>query len=167
MNCNLEYCGIAEHFDMSTQAPIPNIHFKVQSGVYAAHKASEKLLYELAPLVLNAEETGAIELVMAEALNNIVEHGYPDPKNGGPISIYCEHGTKGLNIKLVDNGLPMPNGKIPAGLAVNTDVELKDMPEGGFGWFIIKDLAKDVAYTRTLDTNRLDLHIAITVSAKN
>lgn len=61
----------------------------------------------------------------------------------------------------------MPDDETPAGLAVNTDVELKDMPEGGFGWFIIKDLAKDVAYTRTLDTNRLDLRIAITFGGKN
>lgn len=151
---------------MSDQAPIPNIHFTVQSGVYAAREASEKLMHELAPLGLDAEEAGAIELIMAEALNNIVEHGYPDPQNSGPISIYCEHGTKGLNIKLVDTGLPMPDSKAPAGLAPKTDVALTDLPEGGFGWFIIKDLAKDVVYTRTDDANRLDLRIAITFGSE-
>ena len=152
---------------MSDKGPIPHIHFTVQSGVYAAREASAKLMDGLAPLDLDVEEAGTVELVVAEALNNIVEHGYPDPKNGGPISIYCEHGKKGLNIKLIDKGLPMPDGKTPIGLAANTDVEFMDMPEGGFGWFIIKDLAKDVVYSRVDEVNRLDLRIAIALGTNN
>jgi serine/threonine-protein kinase RsbW len=167
MNYNLEHSGITEQFNMSHQAAIPHIHFTVQSGVYAAREASAKLMDGLAPLDLDIEEAGTVELVMAEALNNIVEHGYPDPKNGGPISIYCEHGNKGLQIKLIDKGLPMPDGKTPVGLAVNTNVEMVDMPEGGFGWFIIKDLAKDVVYSRSKEANRLDLRIAIALGTTN
>ncbi len=115
----------------------------------------------LEPLELDIWEAGTVEMVMAEALNNIVEHGYPDPENGGPISVYCAHGITGLNIKLVDKGLPMPNGQTPIGLVADTDVDLKDMPEGGFGWFIIKNLAKDIVYSRVNEVNLLDLRIAI------
>jgi serine/threonine-protein kinase RsbW len=167
MNYNIEHACITEHFKMSNQAPLPNFHFTVQSGIYAAREASTKLMIELAPLNLDVEETGAIELIIAEVLNNIVEHGYPDPKNGGPISIYCEQGNRGLSFKLIDKGLPMPDGAPPVGLAANIDVELKDLPEGGFGWSIIKNLAKDIVYTRTDDANRLDLRIAIAVGSKN
>lgn len=157
----------SEHFNMAIQRAIPNIHFTVQSGTFAARDASAMLMDQLAPLDLDVEEAGTVELVMAEALNNIVEHGYPDPENGGPITITCKHGTKGLNIKLVDYGLPMPDGKTPVGLAVNLDVDFMEIPEGGFGWFIIKDLAKDIVYTRFDRENRLDLRIAIGIEPRN
>lgn len=152
---------------MPQKAPIPCIHFTVKSGVYAAREASEKLIDSLAALDLDVEETGTVELVMSEALNNIVEHGYPDPDTVGPISIHCEHGNKGLKIRLIDKGLPMPDGKTPIGLAADTDVELTDMPEGGFGWFIIKHLAKDVVYSRVDEANRLELRIAIALGSKS
>jgi serine/threonine-protein kinase RsbW len=107
------------------------------------------------------EAAGNVELILAEALNNIVEHGYPDPQSGGPISVFCEHKDECLQIKLVDKGVPMPNGQMPIGLAVETDVDFFDLPEGGFGWFIIKDLAKEVVYRRIDDANHLDLQIEI------
>lgn len=43
----------------------------------AVRKALKELLDGLAPLDLDIEEMGTVELVMAEALNNIVEHAYP------------------------------------------------------------------------------------------
>lgn len=49
----------------------------------------------------------------------------------------------------------------PLGLAAKTDVDFMDMPEGGFGWFIIKDLAKDIVYRRQNGENLLDLRIAV------
>lgn len=152
---------------MSHHATIPNIHFTVQSGTFAAREASERLMTGLAPLKLAMEAAGNVELILAEALNNIVEHGYPDPQNGGPISVFCEHKDDCLQIKLIDKGIPMPNGQTPIGLAVDTNVDFMDLPEGGFGWFIIKDLAKEVMYRRVDDTNLLDLQIAIAEGAAN
>ena len=42
----------------------------------------------------------------------------------------------------------MPNGQPPFGFAPDVTVALDDLPEGGFGWFLIKDLARDVSYER-------------------
>jgi serine/threonine-protein kinase RsbW len=42
-------------------------------------------------------------------------------------------------------------------------VDLMDLPEGGFGWFLIKDLAKDVVYARVEGENRLQLRVAVAV----
>ena len=64
--------------------------------------------------------------------------------------------------RIEDTGRPMPGGETPLGQAANLDVDLEDLPEGGFGWFLIRDLAKDVNYSRADGTNVLDLRLAIT-----
>ena len=43
------------------------------------------------------------------------------------------------------------------------DVPMQDMPEGGFGWFLIKDLAKDVTYHRVKAENHLSLRLAVAI----
>ncbi|MDG1472203.1 MAG: ATP-binding protein [Ascidiaceihabitans sp.] len=135
------------------------------SGTFAAREAIGMLMEKLSPLQLDIEESGTFELVVAEALNNVVEHGYPDPANCGPIKINCTHKSNGLHVHIVDQGLPMPDGKTPLGLAAEVDVDFMDMPEGGFGWFLIKDLAKDVQYERQGDKNCLRLRVAIAMNA--
>ena len=62
---------------------------------------------------------------------------------------------------ILDQGLPMPDGQAPVGMAKNLDVDIMDMPEGGFGWFLIQNLAKDVRYGRINDQNRLALRLAL------
>lgn len=135
----------------------------MQSGELAVRDALKKLLAGLAPLSLDIEEEGTVELVMAEALNNIVEHAYPVGDPHGPINITCEHAEDGLHMALVDHGRGMPDGHTPLGAPVEVDVAFNDMPEGGFGWFLIKDLAKDVKYQRDSSENRLTLRLAVAV----
>ena len=127
----------------------------------AVREALRKLLEGLRPLSLDVEEAGTVELVMAEALNNIVEHAYPQGDPDGPISITCEHNRDGLHLTVVDRGRGMPDGQTPLGAPVELDVDMNDMPEGGFGWFLIKDLAKDVQYHRVEPENRLSLRLAV------
>ena len=64
---------------------------------------------------------------------------------------------------VVDTGRAMPDGRTPLGAAVDTDVPMQDMPEGGFGWFLIKDLAKDVTYHRVKAENHLSLRLAVAI----
>ena len=47
------------------------------------------------------------------------------------------------------------------GKPANLDVAFEDLPEGGFGWFLIQDLAKDVLYARVENENRLSLRLAV------
>ncbi|MEL6888019.1 MAG: ATP-binding protein, partial [Pseudomonadota bacterium] len=58
--------------------------------------ALSKLMDALQPLMLDVEETGTIELVLAEAMNNIVEHAYPPGDLPGPITLTCTPETGGL-----------------------------------------------------------------------
>ncbi|MEO1556040.1 MAG: ATP-binding protein [Pseudomonadota bacterium] len=149
---------------MSLVSQMPAFNISIQSGEMAVRDALAKLLDSLTPLSLDVEEAGTVELVMAEALNNIVEHAYPQGDPCGPIDITCSHADDGLHMTVVDSGRAMPDGRTPLGAPVDTDVAFDDMPEGGFGWFLIKDLAKDVRYIRTSRKNQLSLRLAVAIN---
>ena len=147
---------------MSETTPLlAPIQLNVRSGTQAARVALDGLISGLAPLALDIEEISTVELVMAEALNNIVEHAYPEPDDDGPIAIGCTHKHDGLHVTIMDQGHPMPDGQAPIGMAQDVDVDLMEMPEGGFGWFLIQNLAKDVRYDRVNNQNRLELRLAL------
>jgi len=148
---------------MSLVSKLPVFQISIHSGGMAVREALKRLMDGLKPLSLDVEEAGTVELVMAEALNNIVEHAYPEGDPHGPISITCSHARDGLHMTVVDNGRAMPDGQTPLGTPAQTDVALNDMPEGGFGWFLIKDLAKDVTYDRINAENHLKLRLAVAI----
>ena len=135
----------------------------VTSGEMAVRHALKQIFAKLDQLALDAEESATVELVLAEAMNNIVEHAYPVEDPQGPIHVQCCQKDNGLHFTIKDQGHPMPDGQMPLGLAQNVDVDPFDMPEGGYGWFLIKDLAKDLSYQRVGQENHLDLRIAVAI----
>lgn len=137
----------------------------IHSGPHAAREALALLLDGLTCLALEAEETFVVRLVVAEMLNNIVEHAYPDPDYPGPIHIACHHEPDGLHLAVWDEGLPMPDLQAPLGLPQEIDRPICDLPEGGFGWFLIRDLAKDLSYQRLAQENRIELRLAVGLSS--
>ena len=137
--------------------------FSVESGKMATRQALDLFFEALGPLNLDVEEKGTIELVLAEILNNIVEHAYPPSDAAGPISVECKHQSDGLIIAIKDQGRAMPNNQMPLGNLSSLDVELDDMPEGGFGWFLIQHLARDVTYKRVGLENHLNMRLAVAV----
>ena len=147
---------------MPSMSFLPEFRISVLSGQFAVREALRQLLKGLEPLGLDVEEAGTVELVLAEALNNIVEHAYKTSE--GYIDISCAHAADGLRMTVVDTGSVMPDGKTPVGTAAEIDVDLCDMPEGGFGWFLIKDLAKDVTYERHGCENHLHLRLAVAMA---
>lgn len=146
---------------MERHTYLPPVRVSVQSGVEAPRTALSQLLSDLSALQLDVEEAGTLELVLAEALNNICEHAYAGQEKVGPIDILCEHGADGLRIAIEDEGHPMPDGQTPLGMPANVDTDIPDLPEGGFGWFLIQDLAKDVHYQRKGLRNHLTLRVAV------
>lgn len=133
----------------------------VETGPLAARQALEKVIAALDPWSLDIEEKGTIELVLAEVLNNVVEHAYPEPNASGEIIVSGDAKSTGLFFKIEDFGHPMPDGQAPLGMQADLDVDVMDLPEGGFGWFLIRDLAKDVVYKREGDSNVLTLRLGI------
>ncbi|WP_338057765.1 ATP-binding protein [Sulfitobacter geojensis] len=140
---------------------LPPFEVEVTSGPRAVRAALQGVFDQLAPLSLDVEETSTVELVLAEALNNIVEHAYPAPDADGPIHLQLQHCADGLHVRLSDRGRAMKDDMLPKGHLERVDCNIADLPEGGFGWFLIKDLSRDVRYTRSDGQNRLSLRIAV------
>lgn len=111
-------------------------------------------------LDLPSEAYGTIEMALAEAMNNIVEHAYADIPNG-VIQLEIVPCADGLHCKLTDDGHQMPDGNLPSGDLMPLDCEIDDLPEGGFGWFLIRELTRDLQYCRRSGKNILSFRISI------
>lgn len=92
------------------------------------------------------------QIVLAELLNNIVEHAYHSTATG-EITLRVALCDAGLHVSIRDTGLPMPNLRLPEGHLPPIDGPLSTMPEGGFGWYLLRRLAQDLSYTRRKGTN--------------
>jgi serine/threonine-protein kinase RsbW len=100
---------------------------------------------------LTEDARGTVEIVIAEALNNIVEHAYA---NGvGEIELQLKWSGGKLSVLITDRGHPMPGGNLPEGQLPPADPD--DLPEGGFGWFLIRSLSQDLRYCRADGRNHL------------
>ena len=102
----------------------------------------------------------SVEIAVAEALNNVVEHAFAVPKTDGKpeeLTLECKLIDDQIRITIEDNGVPLPGGEMPEGRAANLDVSTEDLPEGGFGWFLIHTLTDAISYERIEDRNRVRL----------
>lgn len=103
---------------------------------------------------LSQDGRGTAELVLAEVLNNVTEHAYA--AGAGPVSVTFRPEDKGVRCLIVDQGAPIPGGTLPEGrLPGGPGTALQDLPEGGFGWHLIRTLTADLVYQRQDGRNRL------------
>lgn len=109
---------------------------------------------------LTAEEMGSVEIVLAEALNNIVEHAYPQGEPG-EVTLSLRLRPTGLIVEIRDQGRPMPSGRAPIGNHPMAEFEDDPMPEGGYGWYLIRELVRDLIYDRQDDENFLIFRLSI------
>ena len=122
--------------------------------------AVSEALSALDPLNLSDEELGSVQMILAEALNNVAEHAYPT-NNPGQVKLVLRHGRAGVLIEIRDHGQPMPNGRPPLGRHPTETQPDDRLPEGGFGWFLIRQLARDLIYDRENGENFLIFRIAV------
>ena len=104
---------------------------------------------------LTDESLGAAEIVLAEVLNNIVEHAYA--QFPGNIAIWITLRDSFLFVRTEDDGVPMPGGDLPGGKMACS----ADLPEGGFGWFLIRNLSHELTYQRDGERNLLSFCISV------
>lgn len=114
---------------------------------------------------LGDDTCGTAEIVLAEVLNNVAEHAYG--MNGtGRIHVSIRLDGSALTIHVTDNGaafhgLRLPFGQLPL-LDGSAAASARDLPEGGFGWFLIRSLTTDLRYERRGQTNHLVLRLRTT-----
>ncbi|WP_165905245.1 ATP-binding protein [Rhodovulum euryhalinum] len=126
----------------------------VEATPLGVRNALAEMRARFAPSSLGPDALGMAETVLAEVLNNIVEHAY---KRGGegPIELRLERAGTRLKADVRDYGEPMPGGVLPGGVLPESDDPDEGPPEGGFGWFLIRALARDLSYVRENGQNRL------------
>ena len=132
--------------------------FFIASTPLAVRYVLRDILMHPAMTGLSETDRGSAELVLAEALNNIVEHAYDTPH--GQIELQLRRSPGRLHCDFFDDGVAMPNGKLPAGLAQQLGPD-HDLPEGSFGWFLIRTLTADLNYARIDARNHLSFQLNI------
>ncbi|MCU0801907.1 MAG: ATP-binding protein [Rhodobacteraceae bacterium] len=104
------------------------------------------------------DDRGMTELVLAEAMNNIVEHAYADTDEG-EITLTLWQAAGEVACRITDRGTAMPDSALPEGRLAPLG-EGADLPEGGFGWFLIRTLSRDLRYARHGTLNELTFVLA-------
>ncbi|PRX37367.1 Anti-sigma regulatory factor (Ser/Thr protein kinase) [Meinhardsimonia xiamenensis] len=94
-----------------------------------------------------------LQIVLAELLNNIVEHGIAGHQ-GGILDLAITVEPGGIRCELRDDGAPLPGHRLPEGRMPRSDVPLGSLPEGGFGVGLVRALARELVYLRAGRENR-------------
>ncbi|MCA8868664.1 MAG: ATP-binding protein [Rhodobacteraceae bacterium] len=142
----------------------PRLHSNAHLGFPATgvgvRRALEKLHRILDGFHLRSCNVEIAELVLAEVLNNIAKHAFA----GGPSGIVrltlCLQG-RWLIFTVIDHGRPLPGQKLPRGAEPRIGPEREQLPEGGFGWFLIRHLSDNLCYRRQGNMNLLELRIPL------
>lgn len=103
-------------------------------------------------------DLGEVELVIAEVLNNIAEHGGIESLNH-LISLKW-HTSDRLCINVIDAGQCIPTGTITNAQMPNLDTEIDELPEGGFGCALVDILCSKVHAKRRGSFNTLRLYFS-------
>ena len=132
--------------------------FLISNSAMAVRDGLRAILRHPVMMQQSDDLRGSAEVVLAEVLNNIVEHAYA--RTDGQIELRLRLASGGVDCDIFDTGSPMPNGELPAGLAQSAAAD-QDLPEGGFGWFLIRSLTKNLAYRRIDARNHLSFQLNI------
>lgn len=92
---------------------------------------------------------GRVELVLAELLNNVAQHGRgsdPGPVPMVHLSVVAQ--PDGLACSVCDDG-----GLLPRVCLTSPAPDPRAHPEGGFGWFLIGHLTQSLVYFREGERN--------------
>lgn len=93
-----------------------------------------------------------VQIVLAEALNNIAEHAYGRVALGAVSVTVMRHGND-LCIDIADWGRPFVEDHGTCGPAP------EDLAEGGYGRFLIQALSSEARYSRSGGRNNLFLRL--------
>lgn len=147
--------------------PLPEHHWapiaehEIQGSEDAVRAALRKIKADLHKARLSSSDIEHAQIVLGEVLNNIVEHALSGQQDGG-MRLAAFRSKTSLRVVILDNGARMPNGKLPMRPQPRIDVPTADLPEGGFGWHLIRALTDELVYERRSHGNMLTLHIPIT-----
>jgi serine/threonine-protein kinase RsbW len=128
------------------------VHLSVPATFGGVREALETLTSGPVLAAVPEADRGTAEIVLAEAMNNIVEHAYIG--TSGEITLTLWHSAGEVACRITDRGLSMPDERLPVG-ELATLATPANLPEGGFGWYLIRALSRDLRYARYGTLNEL------------
>ncbi|WP_291729024.1 ATP-binding protein [Leisingera sp. F5] len=129
-----------------------------------ARSGISSIVAQLRSLGVPGARADEVQIALTEAVNNVVEHAY-ESAPPGDVRILAELYPERLWISIQDAGAPFPRGELPEGKPADVSVPAESLPEGGFGWFLIRELASQVQYERSEGNNNLSLCFEIKVTS--
>jgi serine/threonine-protein kinase RsbW len=141
---------------MPSDAGQGQVHLALKSTPLSVRHALSGLFRDDRLGGLKAHQRSTAELLLAEVLNNVVEHAYANIT--GDIEVSVAHCGRSLMFRVVDCGAELPGHVLPPGHLADFG-QHSDLPEGGFGWHMIRALAKDVEYRRQDGCNQLSFRL--------
>lgn len=146
-------------------SPTHFLEVRLEGKPSAVREGLAHIRAELAALGETENFLGRLETVLAEVLNNIVEHAFK-PGSNGEITIHLRKGRHDWHIRVDDTGNCMPNTAVPNGDLPSLETDFYNLPEGGFGWALVKMLANQVRYVRHEGGNRLEFLLPLAWDAE-
>ena len=134
---------------------------RFQATEMEARAAIQTVVADLAAGGLDQDQLGNVQIVLAEVINNIVEHAYVGMPVG-EVQLKYRLCPDRLALLVCDQGAAFPGHEMPAGLPANVNVAAMDLPEGGFGWYLIRTLTSSLRYRRIKGFNVLKMQFAFT-----
>ena len=146
--------------DCSDETAQQMLELSLESSPRAVRRALLLAMRPLEDLGWPDEAQGRVQIVLAEALNNIVEHAYRGTADG-QIRLHMTVTPKLAEMHLGDDGHPMPHGALPAPRKIDIGGARSALPEGGFGWPLIHALTEDISYNRKDGVNQLQCRMPL------
>lgn len=121
--------------------------------------AATRRIRALLPPRLGDEVRDRLELGIAEALTNVVRHGY-EGDSSRSMQVRLHEAQDELWVEITDSGLPIPPGLLaqagPAAFDFDP-TDLQALPESGMGLPLIRSVFDRVGYASGPGWNRLTL----------
>ena len=123
----------------------PMFHRVLHADPLDVRQALTDLRTRFAPAV-SADTMGRLELVLAEVMNNVAEHAATQGVGSGSMHLCVVMQDNAVSCAITDDGSSLPvNCLKPRNLPA---LDPLDLPEGGFGWFLIQGLTQSLCYYR-------------------
>ncbi len=136
------------------------LQLRVKSDSARVGDVTGAILQSVGHLRPSEDLLAAVEIVLSEVINNIIEHAYLD-KPDGIIDISVVENKNGVGFHFYDQGLGMPGDVLPTGKLPNSNCAIPELPEGGFGWFLIYSLTDNLQYVRENGRNHLSFQLEL------
>ena len=105
---------------------------------------------------VEADTLGRMEIALAEALNNIIEHGHPTC-DAQTMYLTARVSDQEIRIQIRDTGAPVPDSQLNSANLPDNSGPRQSLPEGGFGWYLIHKMVDGLNYHQEAGENHLEL----------